>query len=460
MTCRPGSVLVVGPALAGTSGVARVLRRCLPDRRIAEATDPEPGPAPGVVVFVVSAVAPLTESDAAQLDAAAAGTDAVIGVVAKIDAHHRWREVLSADRELIGRYRPRYRTMAWVGVAAAPDFGEPVVAQLVAELSAVLADPRLPHRNELRIRHTRLAQTIAGLRDASAHGRDRITALRAARDELLLNDRRERAQRSIAVRSRPQQLRVQLSQFARNRCAAVCGELQRDVAGLGRRGLGGMAAQVSGRCAEVAGEVDDAIARAVGQLAAELRLPVPPPPDRGPLDLAPGDGPAARSRALEARLTVLLGAGFGLGAGLAAGRLLAALVPGQTAAALAGGAVFGLALTAWVVGIRGLLHERAVHERWIAEVTAALRASAEQRVAICILAAEAVFHRELIAAGERERARLAGRIGAVDAELAALVAEAAVAAERSERELPILLAEAAALGAELAGHEQREKEGF
>ena len=51
-------------------------------------------------------------------------------------------------------------------------------------------------------------------------------------------------------------------------------------------------------------------------------------------------------------------------------RLFAGLAPGLTIAGLVAGGVIGLALTVWVVGIRGLLSDRAVLDRWINEVTA------------------------------------------------------------------------------------------
>jgi len=65
------------------------------------------------VVFVVSATAPLTESDCALLDAAAADTDAVIGVVTKIDVHRTWRDVLDGDRGIAAGHAARYAGMPW-----------------------------------------------------------------------------------------------------------------------------------------------------------------------------------------------------------------------------------------------------------------------------------------------------------------------------------------------------------
>jgi len=118
-------VLVAGPELAGATGLAAALRERLPGCTVVEERVEEAiaGTVPAAVVFAVSAVAPLTESDCRLVDAAAADTDLVVGVVTKIDTHRGWREVLAADRELLARHDDRYRSVPWVGAAAAPDLG-------------------------------------------------------------------------------------------------------------------------------------------------------------------------------------------------------------------------------------------------------------------------------------------------------------------------------------------------
>ena len=98
-------VLVTGPWLAGVSGVVAALSERLPEHRFIESTDLTAGEAPTAVVFVVSAAAALTESDCTLLDAATAETDAVIGVVSKIDVHRNWDDVLATNREVLGGAR-------------------------------------------------------------------------------------------------------------------------------------------------------------------------------------------------------------------------------------------------------------------------------------------------------------------------------------------------------------------
>ena len=154
-------VLVAGPWMAGVSGVVAALRERLPQHKFVESTDLGPGDAPLAVVFVVSAAAQLTGSDCAQLDAAAEGTDVVVGVVSKIDVHRNWRDVVAANRETLAAHAPRYGHVPWVGAAASPDLGEPSVDDLVETVAAQLADPDIGQRNRLRAWESRL-QTVAG----------------------------------------------------------------------------------------------------------------------------------------------------------------------------------------------------------------------------------------------------------------------------------------------------------
>ncbi len=104
-------VLVTGPWLAGATSLIDALRERMPDDTFVEADELSVIEAPTAVVFVVSAVAPLTESDCALVDLAADNTDLVIGVVAKIDAHRNWRDVLAADRQALIAARRRATSM-------------------------------------------------------------------------------------------------------------------------------------------------------------------------------------------------------------------------------------------------------------------------------------------------------------------------------------------------------------
>ena len=275
-------ILVTGPWLAGSTSVADALRQRLGDRTFVDAADLDDGDAPAAVVFVTSAVGPLTESDCVLLDSAAANTDLVIGVVSKIDAHRGWRDVLEANQAAVAARNPRYANMVWAGVAAAPELGEPRVEDLVEVLEEGLAHSQLSRRNRLRAWETRLSRALRRHEEAAAGvGREaRVAALREERSEALRQRRLARSERTIALRSRVEQAKVQLTYFARNRCASVRAELGEDAAKMTRRRLPEFENYVGRRIQDVVGEVHGDVGTQLGDLATEFGLT--PPPDEPP----------------------------------------------------------------------------------------------------------------------------------------------------------------------------------
>ncbi|SBS76791.1 conserved hypothetical protein [uncultured Mycobacterium sp.] len=447
---RRDAVLVVGPWLAGTSSVVAALRQRLPECSVLEADELAVGEAPAAVVFVVSATAPLTESDCALLDVAAADTDAVIPVVSKIDVHRTWRDVLDADRTLLAERAARYGDVVWVGVAAAPDLGPPVVDDLVATLTATLGDETLDRRNRLRAWESRLLNLRQRLdRDAEGAGRAaRLAALREQRAAHLRRFRLEKSERTIAARSQMQQARVQLSYFARARCASARAELQQEVATMTRRRLGGVSDDVRRRAEEVSGDVQQGAARHLADLGDQLGLAVEPALESCPV-VEVGVAPL-RSRTAEARLTMLLGAGFGLGVALTLSRLFADLAPQWAIGGAIGGAVAGLAAALWVVGVRGLLHDRAVLDRWMAEVITGLRTAMEEWVATRMLAAEASMGRALAERDAVEGADIEEIVARIDREIREYGVQRARAVAIRDRRASVIEGALVALREEMA----------
>ncbi|MFL6085394.1 MAG: hypothetical protein ACJ74F_19815 [Mycobacterium sp.] len=444
-------VLVTGPWLAGTTSLIDALRERMPEHTFVESDELGPTHAPAAVVFVVSAIAPLSESDCALVDLAANYTDLIIGVVAKIDAHRNWRDVLAADRAQLAARAPRYQHVQWVGAAAAPDLGEPRLDELVGVLRRRLTDPDVQRRNRLRAWEVRV-QTVIDRYQSDADGSDRqarVTALRRKRDDILRGRRLSKSERTIALRSQIQQARVQLTYFARNRCTSVRAELQEDASNMGRRRLGQFEGYVRTRAEEVMAEVDEGITTHLGDVATELGLLAPVPPL--PLAASEVSQPPLKSRRLETQLTTILGAGFGFGVALAVTRLFAGLAPGLTIAGLVAGGLVGLLLTVWVVGIRGLLQDRAVLDRWVTDVTATLRSAVEERVATRVLAAETELTSDLAARDEVESAIAADRVAEIDAELREHAVATAKAAVVRDRRLPPLQQALDAVRAELYG---------
>ncbi|PEG44364.1 hypothetical protein CRI77_00415 [Mycolicibacterium duvalii] len=389
-------VLVAGPPGAGCSAVLVRLRERLPAAEVVEATDLVAGEAPCAVVFVVSAVAPVTASDAALAHRLTRHTAAVVAVVAKVDDHRRWAAVLETDRAALpGRF-------AWVAAAAAPRLGAPRVDELVDRVAETLADPALPARNRLQAWRCHLADELAREEARNAH----VDALHQRRRELLRDQRDGRAGRVIARREAVSRTRLQLAGAARARCSTLRTELSARAAEVGRAGVDDLVRRVPDECAAALAEIDDLITAGVAALPGPAPAPAPVHPPELP-------APLLRSRRLETQLMTVLGAGFGLGVTLALARLLSGLAPGQTAAALLAGLLAGAAVTVWVVRARGLLHDRMVLLRWAEQAGHALRSAADERVAARMLAAEVA----VASATAAEDAATAARLADVDAEL-------------------------------------------
>ncbi|SRX79488.1 hypothetical protein [Mycolicibacterium parafortuitum] len=389
-------VVVAGPPRAGVSAMVAALNRRPSAYRFTER--PAPQDSPAAALFVVSAVAPMAESDCALADLVAARTPVTIPVLAKVDDHRDWRRVRDANLATAQRCSVRLAGVPWVGAAAAPRLGEPQVDDVLTALDAALGDPA---------RHARAARLAA---------QARLGRLGEERDRLVRTRRQARLDEAAARRHDAQQARLALTHGARRRCAALRTELLHDAAAADRRALARFPARARQRCADVLAGVDDDIAARTGQLpsagAAELDLVEPP----------------AQSWRLERRLTAVLGAGFGLGVALVVTRFVAGLAPGLTAVALVAGAAAGLATTTWVVRARTLLHDRAVLAGWVGEAAAAVRAAAEERIGTGLLVAETG------AVGETAADRQIGRrIAALDAELRQLTRPADLPAKVTRR---------------------------
>jgi hypothetical protein len=447
-------VLVTGPWMAGVTGVVAALGERLPQHKFVESTDLGPGDAPIAVVFVVSAVAQLTESDCVLLDGAAEHTDAVVGVVSKIDVHRNWRDMLTANHDALAAYAPRYGQVPWVGAAAAPDLGEPVVDDLIETISAQLADSDIARRNRLRAWESRL-QNVAQRIDRDAEGagrRVRVDALREERSTALRQRRESKSERTITLRGQVQQARVQLSYFARNRCSSVRSELQEDIAGLSRRKIPEFEAYTHKRVDEVVTEVSEGTTTHLADVTAVMGVPVAlPAVEKLPtVEIPPTP---LKSRRQETWLLMLLGAGFGLGVALTLGRLVSGLAsrlgPGLSIAGAVGCVAIGLAVTFLVIHLRGLLRDRSLLDRWAGDVTSSLRSVVEELVATRVLVAESMLSTALSARDEAENGRVSDRVSVIDSELREHAIAAARAGTVRDREMPTITAALDAVRAEL-----------
>jgi hypothetical protein len=302
--------------------------------------------------------------------------------------------VLAEDRDGLAGAAARLATMPWVGAAAAPRLGGPLLDELVHLLDAQLRDPALAERNSLHIKQTRICQ------------------LRDRREQLVRRRRLAAPERKSALRGTVQQARLTMAHTARRRCSALRTELVAAAAGLRRADVADFPDRVRRRCAEVLDGVEADVVACAGELVGEVGAASPS------VGVA---GPPLASRRLETQLMTVLGVGFGIGVALVVTRFLAGLAPDLAAAGVIAGGVAGLTTTAWVVRARALLHDRAVLERWVGEVAATVRAAAEQRVATGMLAAEVAMAAAGMAAAAEEDAEIGRRIAALDSEIRELV---------------------------------------
>jgi len=219
-----------------------------------------------------------------------------------------------------------------------------------------------------------------------------LVACLAKPDRLPRARQTSRSADAIAVRGGIQRARLTLTYFVRRRCAEIGTDLRAAAAELPRGGMArfgdGVHDAVADFGAELALVIDEAIDRAMGEFALTPPRASAPAPTQLPL-------PRPSSRRLETRLMVVLGGGFGLGVALTLGRLTTQLGPGSDLIGLVVGGAVGLLLTIWVVGIRGVLHDRALMDRWVGEVIATLRSGGEETVARRMLDAEIAFTLEL-----------------------------------------------------------------
>ncbi|MBY0441813.1 MAG: hypothetical protein K2Q25_06715 [Mycobacteriaceae bacterium] len=443
---RRDVVLVDGPQLAGVSGVVAALRGRLSWLTVVESSQLRPGDAPRGVVFVVSAAAVLAQSDCARLDVAAAATEVVIGVVAKIDAHRNWRDVRTADRAMLAAYATRYHQVPWVGVAAAPHLGPTRVDDLITTLRDQFADPDVDRRNSLRATEARL-KALVQIYDRDVEGSVRwaaIAALRAQREAILRRRRASHSESALALRSQIQRTRIQLCYLADKQCLALRGELRHDTARLSRQNLSRFEAYARARIEETstavvrrADEQAVALRHALGCTGATSLAEEPSVADIPP--------PALRLRRLETRLVLLLGVGFGLGVALTVSRLLASLGSGLTVAGVTAGAAIGLAFALGMVRIRGVLYDRSVLDRWVGEATEALRSAMHYRVAICMVDLELTLRGALRQRQETHNVRIRDLISTIDGELRAQGSAAVRTAKLRDRESARLRAALAAV---------------
>lgn len=306
----------------------------------------------------------------------ASGVDAVRAAIDRAAAPVRYRRIDAALTELASRATGADGARLAVLLA-----GDDVVLSRMVAAAEVLRESGLPVPP---VPADPLAAAIRWRRytDGPVSDLHRACAADLSRGALRLWDRRPAA----AARPRPasvrtaglRQSRIEAAASVRSGCATLRAELQSGAAETSRAEA--FVRRARHRITGVAAEADAEITRLLA--AAGFGPDDWPDPPMAP------EEPPLRPTALEGRLTALLGVMVGAGAALTLGRALTGLVPGWSAAIATGCAVIGLTISGWVVRVRRVLSERAAADRWVAEMTAALRSMLEDRVTARFAAAE------------------------------------------------------------------------
>lgn len=388
------------------------------------------GPAPVVlVVFDASAVIGRTELEL--LAATALTATEVVCVLTGIDRYPAWRPIRDRDVDLLHRHATFLERITFLPVSAemsrrareiGGDAGSVLLIEAgITELRDVLAAAVDAATDTRRARRAVLAHTRRMIRDE-------MEALRADDDTADLRAERNRLAASplpVVPAAELPRVRVELLQDVAREVRGVATAM-RDV-------LDDTACAAD----DVAGALDAHLqgvrARVVANLASRTdsapRGVDSPEPDTG-LSPLPDAG-----RALEDRLTVVLGASAGAGLG----RLL--VTPfGDIPAAAAVAVALGGAIPAawWLVHVRRRITHRERVRRWVGEELATARAELEAWVRTRTYELESQAVSAARNAHDARTARRRERLGALDDEIGRLTGERRARITACERDLAAL----------------------
>lgn len=427
---RP-TVAVVGLPGSGRDTLTRVLRREVPQIRLVDGLD---APA-DLVLLVFDAAASIGREELGLVAAAAARGADLRATLTRIDAHHGWRTVLERDESLLDGSAHGAVTGPIMPVSALTGAG---LAGLRDTLDAAVARPHRPVPNADRVARARALalDTVAELRrdEEGTRMRQRRAALIADRDG-------PRSEASACLRREVALARVDIAHLVGERVRSTTAARRGHLENADRADLAGFGPRFREEVAELTVHVDAAVSDVLCGLAQRVAGVSGPVggPDRPPPTVPL---PPLRHRGLEDRMVVFVGASAGLGAG----RFLVAPMSGVAFVDLVAVPVTlmaGVGAAWWLTRIRGHLADRVHLRQWLVETMTQVRSDLEQRSLARLVEAEAevveavhAAHRarvraadeplaEVDRAARESAARTAGRIAAVERDLAVLDRECA-----------------------------------
>ncbi|KAA0924561.1 hypothetical protein [Rhodococcus sp. ANT_H53B] len=442
---RPAGVHLTGTAGSGKSELRRELSRLVGSA--IEFTDSVADAA--VVMIVVDASAPVGRVEVEQWRAALESTP-VVFVVNKIDVHRHWREVVSADTDVIAECVPRAVECTFhpVSVRLARIGRESNDAAMSAESGLVAVADRL---GALLLQTAALGterKYAAAVQDCASEARASIVAraravtggsdtaeLRARRAELVGERDNLGGDRRALLHNRIQRVRVESVHTAAEDFRALIAEVKRTIDGAGRAELTHLPAHVAESARGARNRADAALTARLRAVETELGL-TPLQAESvadAPLDI----GEPSRRRGVEDVVMIVVGASAGVGLG----RLVVspmALVPAWAVANTVITLVLGGALAWWITRSRSLVADRAHLRGWTQETVARVKSSVEQRLLSRILDAESMLAAAVASADRDAVARIDVALAEVDTELRRLADHRSALLSACDRDLSAL----------------------
>ncbi|OZD08097.1 hypothetical protein CH275_05950 [Rhodococcus sp. 06-235-1A] len=441
---RPAGVHLTGTAGSGKSE----LHRELSGSGGVEFTDSVADAA--VVMIVVDASAPVGRVEIEQWRAALESTP-VVFVVNKIDVHRHWREVSTANSDLVAEYVPRAVecTFHSVSVRLARMGRESDDAATVAESGLGAVADRI---GTLLVQATLLGSQrkyAAAVQDCVAGARASIVAraravtgggdtapVRARRAELVRERENLAGDRRALLHNRIQRVRVESLHAAAEDLRVLGVDVRQAIDGARRAELEHLPAHFIDSLHGVRSRADAVLT--AGFRSAEHDLGLTGTPTQSTVaDSTLDIEPPSRRRGIEDAIMIVVGASAGVGLG----RLVVspmALVPAWAVANTVITLVLGGALAWWLTRSRALVADRVHLRGWTQECLARVKSAVEQRLLSRILEAESALAAAVATADREAAARIDAALAEVDVELRTLADQRSSLLSACDRDLSAL----------------------
>ncbi|MGV8871770.1 MAG: hypothetical protein ACOH2Q_04535 [Rhodococcus sp. (in: high G+C Gram-positive bacteria)] len=403
-----------------------------------------------VVMIVVDASAPIGRVEIEQWRAALESTP-VVFVVNKIDVHRHWREVVTADSDLVAECVPRavectfHPTSVRLARTGREGGDEGMSAEsglkaVADRLGALLLQARGvgSQRKYAAAVHDCAAAARASIveRARAVTGGGDTTALRTRRAGLVGERENVGGDRRALLHNRIQRVRVESLHGAAEDLRVLGVETRHAIESARRAELKHLPAHFTESARGAQSRADASLTAGLRAVESDLGIgPTPTQPSVADpsLDI---EAPSRR-RGIEDAIMIVVGASAGVGLG----RLVVsplALVPTWAVANTVMTLVLGGVLAWWLTRSRALVADRAHLRTWTHESLARVKSVVEQRLLSRILEAESALAVAAATADREVAARIDVALAEVDSELRALADHRSALLSACDRDLSAL----------------------